>query len=201
MTVKPDMENTTKEEEEADWSPFILMCGQCRRVVSDSNQLLCAVAELDALVFDAVVGVRVSDAVDDNNEGGSLGKLTCSACQAELGRVYYRPPASLQHLDIVHQSGASRYTLYRSALGSYALGTAKAQHDASRPASSSEAAPSSNGVTRVPQQQQPEGSSVADEVRLQLSQLMRVVLGLDQRLRALEDTPGREEQLGQKRAR
>ena len=73
-------------------SPFILMCGQCRRVVSDSNQLLCAVAELDALVFDAVVGVRVSDAVDDNNEGGSLGKLTCSACQAELGRVYYRPP-------------------------------------------------------------------------------------------------------------
>ena len=39
-------------------APFIVMCGSCRRVVSDSYQLLFTVADLDALVLDAAVGVR-----------------------------------------------------------------------------------------------------------------------------------------------
>lgn len=96
-------------------APFVLMCGSCRRVVSDSNQLLCAVADLDALVFDAVVGVSIgADPVTDPAGNVSV-KLSCGACQAVLGNVYRKATAALEH--IVYHHSAPRYALDRAALG------------------------------------------------------------------------------------
>ena len=184
-------------------SPFVMMCTQCRQVVSDSNQLLCAVADLDALVLDAVVGVRISEATE---VGDSLfGKLSCSKCDAELGRIYRRTgQPALQH--IVHQPSAPRYTLYRAALGSYVLGSAKEQHDAAQPDRDADAR--AREVPAIASQSVADPSAAADEVRVQLAQLMRVVLGLDQRLRAIEQGGGglavdelEEASAGQKRAR
>ena len=180
-------------------SPLVMMCTQCRQVVSDSNQLLSAVAELDALVLDAVVGIRISEA---STEAGDalFGKLSCSKCDAELGRIYRRAEPALQH--IVHQPSAPRYTLYRAALGSYVLGSAKEQHDAAQPGREADAP---REVPPAASQSVADPSAAADEVRVQLAQLMRVVLGLDQRLRAIEQgglaADDAEASAGQKRPR
>eukprot|EP00966_Prymnesium_polylepis_P082786 1917214-Prymnesium_polylepis.1 len=190
-------------------SPFVMMCSQCRQVISDSNQLLSAVSSLDALVLDAVVGVRISEATE-HEDGAVFSKLSCSSCEAELGRVYRQTTPAMQH--IVHARGSPRYTLFRSALGSYVMGSTKTQHDAAHPADDgspadeaaaqpaeavAHAVDSQCGETALP-------SSTADEMRVQLAQLMRVVLGLDQRLRAVEQQgilAGDSGGVGQKRAR
>ena len=163
-------------------SPFVMMCSKCRQVVSDSNQFLSAVPELDALVLDAVVGVRISE--QTALEGAAVfSKLSCSSCKAELGRIYQAAPAMQS---VVHTQEKPRYTLYRCALGSYVLGSAKTQHDALQPSLDALQGSAPKEVPAVSQESFSKCSPATDEVRMQLSQLMRVVLGLDQRLRFIE---------------
>jgi len=169
-------------------APIVFQCGGCRRVVSDSNQLVAAVAELDALVLDAVVGVRI-----DNDTDGSFSTLRCAACCHTLGRRYAQPPQPAL-IQVVHRLEAPRYALSRAALESYVLGSAQVEHDAQLV----------NGIERHPMAAGVGGSASHLEIaaesaarivalqqseadmRLQLGQVMRVVLALDQRLKALE---------------
>ena len=160
-------------------APMVFQCGSCRRVVSDSNQLLSAVAELDALVLDAVVGVTAE--VDEP----AFATLRCSACHHKLGRCYQQPPKeSLTHL--VHRDDAPRYTLSRASLESYVLGSTQAKHTTGGGTSSSTELSSDVALLPIPSERVAALEASEADMRLQLSQLMRVVLALDQRLRSLE---------------
>lgn len=118
-------------------APFVIQCDVCRRVLTDSNQLRCAVESLDVLVVDAVVGVRIGEAsesapLEPMDGGGSDGltssvPLSCSECEAQVGRVYSAAPPELA--SIVSTPAAPRYALQRGALASYVLGSARLQHD------------------------------------------------------------------------
>jgi hypothetical protein len=147
---------------------------------------------------DVVVGVQSHPSGVSTHDA-----LRCAHCNHELGRTYKQPPTPALS-SLVHQDGTPRYCLTRSALESYVLGTAKMQHDAQGVASGNGAAALSD---------EPHGASEAGmglaadaiatgsgdvlsrlrslegsgaDARVQLAQLMRVVLALDQRLRAVE---------------
>ena len=173
-------------------APMVFQCGACRHVVSDSNQLLLAVAELDVLVLDAVIGVVVGQGDPDS----SCAVLRCAKCEHKLGHLYTKAPEpSLASL--VSTQDAPRYALTRAALECYVLGSARDAHNLTGVSGTRADIESSHSVTdegAIPEQRQlvdPTSrlhaleSSEAD-VRTQLSQLMRVVLALDQRLRTLE---------------
>lgn len=153
-------------------TPIVFQCATCRRVVSDSNQLLAAVGELDALVFDSVAGVRIGLAVTDN-----FRTLSCGACGHLLGRCYAPVPGTL---DVVaHHEGAPRYTLHTASLESYVIGTCAGLAPAP--------AGGEGGEGTATEQLALAGPAAADEgTRLQITQLMRVVLSLDQRLKLIE---------------
>ena len=112
-------------------APIVFQCGSCHRVLSDSNQLLSAVAELGVLVLDAVVGVKAADADAAKklqNGGGSSSAdnylpLHCSACEHVVGRLYEQAP-QLALVHLVHRPEAPRYCLVQDALASYVLGSA-----------------------------------------------------------------------------
>ena len=208
-------------------APIVFQCGGCHRVVSDSNQLLSAVADLDILVLDAVVGVRVADtaAGADDVDNRDFALLHCSACDHQLGRVYSRSPQPA--LDIVHRDGVPRYALVQSALASYVLGSAALHVADSQQQRPNARELDERGVGAADDQQQqplpqqhtpamlPQQRPVLQLVDasgeasfreqlaghdLQLTQLMRVVLALDARLRSLEDG-GQEPEAGDKRPR
>ena len=181
-------------------APIVFQCGSCHRILSDSNQLLHGVAELGVLVLDGVLGVRVQDGAPAN--GISL-PLQCSGCEQIVGRVYEQAPKpEFEHL--VHTTERPRYALLQEALESYVLGSAAGPASLS-PAEAANSKPpplddgagsglaSSGGdgaaVTRFEggdaRLAALEGSEAA--ARQQVTQLMRVVLALDQRLRLLEE--------------
>lgn len=165
-------------------APMVFQCGACHRVISDSNQLLAAVAELDVLVLDAVVGISIVEG------GEAFSELRCSACQHNLGKCFTQPPQP-SLTDLVHRKDAPRYALSRAALQSYVLGSAQAEH-AVNGAPAGGAAGNDSPSPEMLQRFEPNGRLEALEtsetaVRLQLAQLMRVVLALDERLRSLED--------------
>lgn len=172
-------------------APMVFQCGACHVIVSDSNQLVSAVAELDVLVLDAVVGVRCGPPETD-----ASATLSCAACGHTLGQQYKKPPTAA--LDgIVHSSSSPRYALTRGALDSYVLGSAAQDNgEVVAPADDTEgrgsvaptglameaAAMSSAAIARI------DALESADaDVQLQIAQLMRVVLSLDQRLRTFEE--------------
>lgn len=170
-------------------APIVFQCGTCQSVVSDSNQLLSAIAELDVLVLDAVVGVTLK--AGEPEAGYSM--ICCSACAQELGRLYTDAP-SPSLTAVVHQDQAPRYALSRGALKSYMLGSAQQMHEQRRPVleestraqsgthTASSVAPSELDLTaRILALESSEA-----EARQQLMQLMRVVLALDQRLQSME---------------
>ena len=175
-------------------APVVFQCGACHRVISDSNQLLAAIADLDLLVCDAVVGLRVGEEVD-----GAPSPLYCTACQHEVGRLYHRAPEpSFEAL--VHAPSQPRYCLMQKALASYVLGSAAAygsldDGNAAEMAGTTVSLSESPAVAEldtggslqlgtVGRLDALESSDVS--ARQQLTQLMRVVLALDQRLRTLE---------------
>ena len=51
-------------------SPFVIQCVDCRRIVSDSNSIVMAVEQLDAIVLDSLVGARLGSLRADG-EGNS----------------------------------------------------------------------------------------------------------------------------------
>lgn len=106
-------------------APFVLQCAGCRRVVSDSNQLVCTVSALDVLVLDAIVGVRIDQPEHAQEQAAAV--LSCSECQAQLGHVYSRVEPELSA--VLSQPSAPRYAMQRHALASYVFGSAKTQHD------------------------------------------------------------------------
>lgn len=178
-------------------SPFVIMCSKCRQVTSDSNQLVTAVEAIDALVLDAVVGVRINETIEEEGDA-EFRMLSCCVCEAELGRVYRKASSDMQQ--VVHQPECPRYALHRRALSSYVLGSAGMQHDSSQiTLPMVDRASTSTGHVSNSKQTPPDDSIV--------EQLMRVVLGLDQRLRVLEQHQREhlilddKEFAGQKRAR
>ena len=190
-------------------APIVFQCGACNRVVSDSNQLLAAVAEHGVLVLDAVVGVRIGEA-DPADKYAAFLPLHCSACNHVLGRVYQQPPDPSSAF-LVHSNATPRYSLLQSALGSYVLGSAAAHSVAldpdEEPAPPDSLPPTANGgdhalqpgvAGRIDALESSEASA-----QQQLTQLMRVVLALDQRLRSLEEAKPAtgEEASGSKRPR
>ena len=173
-------------------APVVFQCGACHRVVSDSNQLLAAVADLGVLCLDAVVGVRIGDS--ESGADRSFAPLHCSACEHPLGRIYREPPRP-ELEGLVHTNDQPRYSLLQSALASYVLGSA-AVHGASEDALATSAPPGEaaialNGAAGVPHLAGGERLDVLEtneaSTRMQLTQLMRVVLALDQRLRSIEE--------------
>lgn len=184
-------------------APMVFQCGGCRRVISDSNQLLSAVAELDALVVDAAIGVSA-----EAPETSEFFTLRCSSCKHDLGRRYKAAPSSSLD-DIVHRPEAPRLCLTRLSLECYVLGSANqasigdnanGMHCSDHQTASSPGALVSTGGHVEGRVQALERTEA--DVREQLAQLMRVVLALDQRLRSLEgDGDGSELGGERKRAR
>ena len=170
-------------------APIVFQCGACHRVVTDSNQLLSAVAELSVLVFDAVVGLRVGEASSDDCD-----PLLCGHCSHPLGRLYTRAPRP-ELEGIVHREDAPRFSLQQDALVSYVLGSAGAQASGDATVDNG-----SSAVTGAAVQQlgaDGGGTDSQEATQRQLTQLMRVVLALDERLRALEGTGAQAQALPQ----
>ncbi len=174
-------------------TPVVFQCAGCRRVVSDSNQLVAAIAALDVLVVDAVVGVAIGEAESSSPDGGVHVTLSCGWCEHVLGRLYRQAPSDLAlpaPQGLVHRDDAPRYSLLRGALESYALGTAGLQRDGEAGGGSAGGGGGRGGI----EEDAAAGASTLvarleageADVRTQLAQLMRVVLGLDGRLRSLE---------------
>ena len=111
-------------------TPFVMQCRGCRAVVSDSNQLVATVEPMDALVLDAVLGVRIESSQTGSgaDAGCEFSALKCSSCEGLLGRRYTSAPAKFEA--VVSRGSQPRYTLKKEALLSYALGSTKQQHDA-----------------------------------------------------------------------
>ena len=132
-------------------TPLVMLCKQCRQVLTDSNQLVCTVAELDGLVMDAVLGVRIDSALQRGGQGADAGctycTLWCTGCESELGRQYTTARPEMQQLV---PSAGPRYVLHRSALQSYALGSAKLRHDEAMRIAPSEEAGAADGGAAAP---------------------------------------------------
>lgn len=160
-----------------------MMCASCRQVISDSNQLVAAVARLDALVLDAVVGVRIGQ-TELHDADALFAYLSCNGCNAELGRAYRKANPEIHQ--VVSETDAPRYTLHRSALSSYVLGSTKAQHDAAHPLKDTSKEAHTHVASPATGQNADEVSPTTDKLLVQ--QLMRVVLGLDHRLRRVEQS-------------
>jgi len=188
--------------DEALAAPIVFQCGACHRVLSDSNQLLAAVAELGLLVLDAVVGVRIGE--PEPLKAEAFVPLHCSACEHLVGRLYQQPPEpSLASL--VHSNESPRYALVQGALASYVLGSAAAHQlqpaDASAAAAAeprdadAAAAPNgdAHGALQPPHAMASRLAALESgeqSAREQRTQLMRVVLALEQRIQALERERG-----------
>lgn len=119
-------------------SPLVFQCASCRTVITDSNQLVCTVEALDALIVDAVLGVTVSPPADSGSNSALQGSefpadcITCDACSAPLGCQYSTAPAAVPAAlaeQVVWRQLAPRYALRRHALAAYALGTAGLHHN------------------------------------------------------------------------
>ena len=191
-------------------APIVLQCGSCRRVISDSNQLVCAVEALDALVVDAVQGVQLGGApsraeAGAADAGSEHAPLVCTGCGATLGRSYAAAPPELAAL--VHAEDAPRYVLLRAALSSYLLGSIGEHHHAAKGLARPLAqygdpdAPAANGGSGGGAGA--EGGGAAEQLarlgaleaegaslRSSVSNIMRVVLALDERLRGVEEARG-----------
>ena len=182
-------------------APIVFQCGACYRVVSDSNQLVAAVADLGVLVLDAVVGVRIGTA----DAAAHTSPLHCSVCGHTLGRIYQQPPQQA-FIDLVHTDSEPRYALIQNALASYVLGSAAAhgadegggggQGGGGRAAAATAAATAhaEEGTTGTARAATLSTASRLEALesgeasaQQQLTQLMRVVLALDQRLHAVEE--------------
>ena len=192
-------------------APIVFQCGSCRRVISDSNQLVAAVAELDTLILDAVTGVSLAEV------GDSFTSLQCSSCKHPLGRCYSSPPQPALAY-VVHQKDAPRYALSRASLESYMLGSAASgQLDGKIEDCGTGEAGASNGHDKCERGLAGAAAAALEEVlpstriealersdadvRVQLAQVMRVVLALDQRLRSLESDGGDAAESERKRQR
>ena len=183
----------SSDEAAAIAAPIVFQCGGCHRVISDSNQLIDAVSELGVLVLDAVVGLRVDEA-DGAQE--TYRPLRCSACEHLVGRLYREAPQP-SLTSVVHTHERPRYALIHGAIASYVLGSAAAhtlQHDAADaaapPADELSSVPNGTGAGALQlgtagRLDALEGSEAS--MQQQLTQLMRVVLALDQRLRSIEE--------------
>ena len=198
-------------------APIVLQCGSCRRVISDSNQLVCAVEALDALVVDAVQGVQLGGApsraeAGAADAGSEHAPLVCTGCGATLGRSYAAAPPELAAL--VHAEDAPRYVLLRAALSSYLLGSIGEHHHAAKgrarplaqygdpdaPAAANGggggggagADGGSGGGGGAAEQLARLGALEAEgaSLRSSVSNIMRVVLALDERLRGVEEARG-----------
>eukprot|EP00965_Chrysotila_dentata_P243227 6205309-Pleurochrysis_carterae.AAC.1 len=99
--------------------PFVIQCRNCRRVLSDSNQLVCALEPLDGLVLDAVLGVHIDDDEQTEREGELSGcsfvSLHCAECRTVVGRLYSAAPRPLSQA-VAPNTRERRYVLHRSAL-------------------------------------------------------------------------------------
>ena len=180
-------------------TPLVMLCKQCRQPLTDSNQLVCAVAELDALVMDAVLGVRIDSALKPGagaDAGCTYCTLWCTGCESELGRQYTTTRPEMSQL--VATTGA-RYVLHRSALQSYALGSTKIRHDEAMKIAPSEDGSAGSGgpapaepavATRDETPPEPlAATGAAADGRVDgeaLSDVHRMLLYLDQRVSALE---------------
>lgn len=165
-------------------APVIFQCGRCHRVLTDSNQILTAVAELGIVVFDAVIGVHVGER-DAAEEDMAL-PLHCSACDHCIGRIYQQPPLPTL-ANLVHSDEAPRYALLQDALASYEFGSSAGFLAApSKEAADTEAA--SNGSMQLDTAGRLDVLERGNaDSQTQLTQLMRVVLALNQRLHTLEE--------------
>ena len=171
-------------------APIVFQCGSCHRVISDSNQLLLAEAELGLLVLDAVVGVRIGDS--EPLKANEFLPLHCSACGHLVGRLYqWAPKPSLASL--VHSNENPRYSLIQEALASYVLGSAAAHRldhawaAADPQADATAASHTANGELQLTTASRLESLESGEQsARQQLTQLMRVVLALEQRLQLVE---------------
>ena len=112
-------------------NPLVLQCRNCRRVLSDSNQLLCTIEALDGIVLDAVLGVRIGQEPLEA-AGCKYVTLTCMTpdCGLEVGRCFTSAPPEIS--EAVQSDGKPRYVLHKAALQSYELGSTKQHHDAAR---------------------------------------------------------------------
>ena len=124
--------------------------------------------------------------------------LVCAACDQPIGKQYKLSPLdSISIPSLVHRQTAPRFVLSRGALTSYVLGsTSSGSNDGAEiHAAIGEAAgivANAEAALLLPETTARfDALERADgDVRLQLAQLMRVVLSLDQRLRSVEERNG-----------
>jgi hypothetical protein len=172
-------------------SPFVIQCVGCRRVISDSNSIVTAVEQLDAIVLDSLVGARLGSSHADG-DGSTFAPVICTGCERELGRRYSEVPLQLP-AEMRHDPASSRYVVPRSNLQSYQLGGAKLAHDADD-FGSRQPPPAGSGDSAPRQRERGAGAealqlSPADDggTKQQILHLMKVILSMDLRIKRLEE--------------
>ena len=169
-------------------SPFVIQCVDCRRIVSDSNSIVMAVEQLDAIVLDSLVGARLGS-LRGGGEGNSYAPVICTGCGRELGRRYSEVMHPLP-AEIRHDATSSRYVVPRNNVQSYQLGGAKIAHDADdfgsrepAPAGSDDSAPRRHEAEAL----QPRAAAEDSGTKGHILHLMKVILSMDLRIKRLEE--------------
>lgn len=173
-------------------SPFVIQCVGCRRIVSDSNSIVMAVEQLDAIVLDSLVGARLGSSRGDG-EGSSYAPVICIGCERELGRRYSEVMHPLP-AEMRHDATSSRYVVPRNNVQSYQLGGAKMAHDADgfgsrepAPAGSDDSAPRQHERGGEAEALQPSTAADDSGTKGHILHLMKVILSMDLRIKRLEE--------------
>ena len=172
-------------------SPFVIQCVGCRRIVSDSNSIVMAVEQLDAIVLDSLVGARLGSSRGDG-EGSSYAPVICTGCERELGRRYSEVMHPLP-AEMRHDATSPRYVVPRNNVQSYQLGGAKMAHDADDFGSRQPAPALSDLFSRQNERAgeaealQPGTASDNGGTKGHILHLMKVILSMDLRIKRLEE--------------
>uniref|UniRef100_A0A7S3JQU0 Mis18 domain-containing protein n=1 Tax=Aureoumbra lagunensis TaxID=44058 RepID=A0A7S3JQU0_9STRA len=159
--------------------PLVFQCIECKTIIGDSLSLVVTDEDLQAVVVDYVRDVvdmaneiQTADSTG-RNSGTTFKELTCSSCEARLGRFYVSVPRTLSAL-------RDRYAIDIEAISSYELGAPGPPPEDNDHNGSMTFAVNGSIVSRI--------DSLEFDLRDEIRKVQGVILSLHERLQALENT-------------
>ena len=153
-----------RRDDDTSRSVVVLQCRSCRTIVGDTSSLV--MKNRGVIAIETATSVTRAPETRTSKEGNDRGctysLLSCSTCEATLGRLYLTTPRAMDNM-------RDCYTFDTAALSTYAVGSA-----------ADDAAPTLGAP------------DATDELRADLTKVQDVLLGLHTRLTNLEASLGAE---------
>lgn len=150
--------------------PLVFSCGKCHTIIGDSLSLVGTHAQLKTLTLSAASKVTRNESLITSqssiDKGSTFVALMCYNCSKILGRYYITTPRTLDDL-------REKFTFFVDDISSYELG--RPEYGENQPNAGLSGLTSSNS------------SAVSEEVEVGLLKVQHVILGLEERIRRIED--------------